>query len=330
MAIWSSLLMVLVLIGVAFLGIEVGGLDYFFGVIIPYVAIVALIVGFCYRVILWALSPIPFRIPLTGGQQKSLKWIKDNKFDNPSTLAGVIGRMLGEIFFFRSLFRNVKADLHEGGKLSYRREKWLWLFGLVFHWSLLIIIIRHLGLFTEPVPKLVGWMESLDGLFYFGYHAFFITDVCIILGVTFLFLRRVMIHQVKYISLPGDYFPLMLIGSVAITGILMRYIFKVDVTSIKELSTGLVSFAFTVPKDINVLFYIHLFLVSTLIAYLPFSKLMHAGGILMSPTRNLANTSRSIRHINPWNYPVDVHTYEEYEDEFREKMVAVGISVEKG
>ena len=61
----------------------------------------------------------------------------------------------------------------------------------------------------------------------------------------------------------------------------------------------------------------------------PFSKLMHMGGVFLSPTRNLANNNRAVRHINPWDYPVHVHTYEEYEDEFREKMVEVGIPVDK-
>ena len=77
------------------------------------------------------------------------------------------------------------------------------------------------------------------------------------------------------------------------------------------------------------IFYLHLFLVSFLLAYFPMSKLVHMGGVFLSPTRNLANDSRMRRHVNPWNYPVKVHTYEEYEDEFREKMKAAGIPVDK-
>ena len=49
----------------------------------------------------------------------------------------------------------------------------------------------------------------------------------------------------------------------------------------------------------------------------------------MSPTRNMPNDNRARRHINPWNYPVKVHTYDEYEEEFREKMKEVGLPVEK-
>lgn len=52
-------------------------------------------------------------------------------------------------------------------------------------------------------------------------------------------------------------------------------------------------------------------------------------GIFLSPTRNLSNNSRMKRHINPWDYPVKVHTYEEYEDEFRELMIEAGLPVEK-
>ena len=92
---------------------------------------------------------------------------------------------------------------------------------------------------------------------------------------------------------------------------------------------GLASFHPTVPEGIGVMFFIHFFLVCTLFAYFPFSKLMHLGGVFLSPTRNMPNDSRMVRHVNPWNYPVKVHTYEEYEDHFREKMIEAGLPVEK-
>jgi nitrate reductase gamma subunit len=75
-------------------------------------------------------------------------------------------------------------------------------------------------------------------------------------------------------------------------------------------------------------FLVHLLLICALAAYFPFSKLMHMGGIFLSPTRNLANDSRARRHINPWNHPVKTHTYAEWEDEFREKLVAAGMPLE--
>jgi nitrate reductase gamma subunit len=200
---------------------------------------------------------------------------------------------------------------------------------LAFHYAFLVVFIRHFRLFMEPVPGFVGLLESVDGFMELGLPRLMISGVVLLLAALYLFLRRVAVPQLRYISLAADYFPLFLIIALAGSGLLMRYFIRVDITSVKELITGLVSFRPTIPQGIGVIFFVHLFLLSVLIAYFPFSKLMHAGGVFMSPTRNMANDNRVSRHINPWNYPVKVHTYSEYEDEFREKMKEVGLPVEK-
>jgi len=328
MGISFSLFIVIALIMIAIIGAN-AGFYLFFGVVIPYVAFAVFLFGVIYRVVNWGRSPVPFRIPTTCGQQKSLPWIKNNKLENPSTTMGVVGRMALEVLFFRSLFRNTKFELREEGKLAYKWEKWLWLAALVFHWSFFVILVRHLRLFTEPVPFFVSFFEGLDGFFGFGLHSLYLTDIFILIAVTYLFIRRVVMPQVRYVSLASDYFPLLVIISIAFSGVLMKYIYRVDVVAVKELAMGLVTFNPVIPKEISAIFYVHIFLVSVLLAYFPFSKLMHAGGIFFSPTRNLANNSRACRHINPWNYPVKVHTYEEYEDEFRKVMKAAGLPLEK-
>lgn len=324
-----SFLVVAILIIVAFIGVKVAGLTYLFGVVLPYLAFLIFTVGMIYRVLKWSKSPVPFRIPTTGGQQKTLPWIKPSKLDNPSTGAGVIGRMLLEIFLFRSLFRNTRTELHPGPRLAYKWEKWLWLAGLAFHWSFFIVLIRHLRFFTNPVPSFLSIIESLDGFLQIGVPRLLMTGVILLAAVIYLLLRRFYIPQVRYISLPADYFPLFLIIGIASTGILMRYFTKVDIVGVKELTMGLVTFNPVIPEGIGTIFFVHIFLVSTLFAYFPFSKLVHLGGIFLSPTRNLANNSRMVRHVNPWDYPVKIHTYEEYEEEFREKMKMAGIPVEK-
>jgi nitrate reductase gamma subunit len=240
-----------------------------------------------------------------------------------------VGRMALEVLLFRSLFKNTKMEFREGPKVTYQWEKWLWLAGLAFHYSFFIIIVRHLRFFIEPVPGFVHLTETLDGFLQVGLPGLYITDLLFLAAVSYLFIRRVIIPQIRYISLPADYFPLFLFLGLGITGVLMRYFTKVDVVKVKELAMGLATLRPTVPEGIGVLFFIHLFLVCTLIAYFPFSKLMHLGGVFLSPTRNLPNDSRIHRHINPWNYPVKVHTYEEYEDDFREKMIEAGLPVEK-
>lgn len=329
MGIIFSFFAVIALIVIVFIGVQAANLNYLFGVVIPYAAFLIFLFGVIYRVLQWGRIPVPFRIPTTAGQQKSHPWIKTNPIDNPFTATGVLIRMAFEVLLFRSLFRNTKTELRDGPVLSYGSTKWLWLGGLAFHYTFLIILTRHLRLFFEPVPGVIKIIESLDGFFQVGAPVLYLTDLIFIAAVTFLFLRRVVIPQVRYISLAQDYFPLFLIFSIGLTGILMRYFLKTDVVGIKELTMGLVTFKPVVPNNINIIFYIHLFLVSTLFIYFPMSKLMHMAGVFLSPTRNLANNNRAEMHVNPWNYPVKVHTYEEYENDFREKMKAAGLPVEK-
>lgn len=329
MGLFFSLIVVLVLVGVALAGVEAANLQLLFGVYIPYLAIATFVIGFVLRVLGWAKVPVPFRIPTTAGQMKSFQWIKHDKYDNPNSGGQVIVRMLLEILLFRSLFRNTKAELRDGPRLAYSSDKWLWLAGMAFHWSFLIIVLRHLRFFFAEVPLFVQNIEGLDGFLQVGAPLLYITDVVIVAAATYLFIRRVVIPQMKYISLPADYFPLFLILGIAITGVLMRYFTRIHVVGIKELMMGLVTLKPAIPEGIGSLFYVHLFLVSTLLMYFPFSKLMHMGGVLMSPTRNLANNNRRQHHENPWNYPVKVHTYSEYEDEFRDKMKEVGLPLEK-
>ena len=110
MKIIIPLIAVIALVAIAWVGTGPLALYTVFGVVIPYLAIAIFIVGFIVRIVGWFRSAVPFRIPTTAGQQKSMPWIKQNKLDNPSSRAGVIGRMALEVLFFRSLFRNASTE----------------------------------------------------------------------------------------------------------------------------------------------------------------------------------------------------------------------------
>ncbi len=327
-----SFLAVIALILIAGLGSQIPGMQYFFGVAIPYLAIMLFVGGFVYRVIQWAKSPVPFSIPTTCGQGASLDFIKQDKLDCPTKTSEVVARMFLEIFLFRSLFRNTKSEIHDGPQITHESSKWLWLFALLFHYSFLVIVIRHMRLFINPIPSWLSAIEGVDSMLQIGAPTLYLSDVVLLGGLLLLFGRRLVNRQVRYISLNNDYFPLVLIFAIGLTGILMRYFLRtnIDIINIKNLAMGLVTFSPVITVKIGAIFYIHLFLVSTLLAYFPFSKLMHMGGVFMSPTRNMANDSRAKRHINPWNDPaIKPHSYAGYEDEFREFMVDAGIPVEK-
>jgi nitrate reductase gamma subunit len=325
-----ALVGVLVLVVAAALGGQAEALRPVFGIALPYAAIVVFLAGVSYRVVRWSLSPVPFRIPTTCGQQKSLSWIKAGYLESPYTTLGVVLRMMLEILLFRSLFRNTRSELRPGPKLVFGEDKLLWLGALAFHWSFLVIFLRHLRFFMEPVPKWVAALHYIDGFFQIGAPVLLITDVVVVAALCYLVARRIRKPQIRYFSLFTDYLALFLLLGLTLSGVLMRYFTRTDITAVKQLAIGLVTFSPVVPKEVGPIFFVHLLLLSALAAYFPFSKLMHMGGVFLSPTRNLANNNRMERHVNPWNYPVKVHTYEEWETEFHDKIAAAGLPLEKG
>jgi nitrate reductase gamma subunit len=183
--------------------------------------------------------------------------------------------------------------------------------------------------FLEPTPWLVTFLDSLDGFFQLTVPTFLITDAVITVALLYLLGRRLFDSRVRYISLPADYFALFLLLGVVVSGIFMRYITKVDLVKVKEFCIGLVTLQPVVGEGIGLPFFIHLTFVSALFAYFPFSKLVHMGGVFLSPTRNLANNNRMRRHVNPWNPEVEVHTYQQWEDEFKDKLQAAGIALDR-
>lgn len=306
------------------------GFQYALGMALPLFAVAVFVGGLVWRIVYWAKSPVPFAIPTTGGQEKSLDFIRPNRLDAPCTTAGVIGRMMLEVLLFRSLFRNTYADVRATGpRIIYFSSKWLWVFALMFHYSFLVIFMRHFRFFLEPVPLCLTWMEFLDGIMQVGIPRFFMTDAVVLIALGFLFARRLVNPRVRYISLMNDYFPLFVLLGLTGSGICMRYFDKVDIAQAKVFAMGLVRFSPQAVDGLGPIFFVHMTFLSVLLMYFPFSKLMHMGGVFLSPTRNLACNTRAVRHVNPWNTPTKFHTYAEYEDDFREAMDEAGLPLDK-
>ncbi|GAB4545944.1 MAG: sulfate reduction electron transfer complex DsrMKJOP subunit DsrM [Anaerolineae bacterium] len=198
----------------------------------------------------------------------------------PETEGGAVLRVLGDVLIFPNLF---KAD------------KFLWAGAWVFHVALFAILFRHLRYFTYPVPGIVLYMEPVALLF--GY----------IFGVAALYLlwRRLALPRSLYVSGLPDYFALFLLGAIAGTGIMVSYWAHVYLVDVKAFILGLLTLH-PVPPPLHPLFLIHYLLVLVLLLYFPFSKLLHAGGIIFSPSRNQPYQIQKPgkRYVNPWDYPV--------------------------
>ncbi len=195
----------------------------------------------------------------------------------PESEGGVIARLLGDVLIFPNLF---KAD------------KLLWVGAWLFHVALAAILFRHLRYFTYPVPELVLYMEPVA--LFFGY----------LFGVAalYLFWRRLALPRTLYLSKLPDYFALLLLGLIAGTGIMVSYWAHVYLVDVKAFVLGLLTLKPVAPPT-HPLFLLHFFLVLLLMIYFPFSKLLHAGGIFFSPTRNQPYKIQEAgkRYVNPWD-----------------------------
>jgi nitrate reductase gamma subunit len=229
-----------------------------------YFAAAVFAVGLVYRIRLYARTPAPLKIPTTPA---------------PVTQAGVLMRMAREVVFFESLFK---------------ANKWTWLFGWVFHLALLLILMRHLRYFTEPVWFWVAWVQP------FGLYSGF----AMLAGLAALWVRRVGVERIRYISAPSDHLMLALLIGIAASGLLMKFVAHTDIVSMKAFVLGLIYFDLQgIPADPVLL--IHLGLVLVLMIVFPFSKLLHAPGLFFSPSRNQVDNPRQKRHLASWAAALD-------------------------
>nr|MBL0712624.1 respiratory nitrate reductase subunit gamma [Desulfobacterales bacterium] len=210
-----SFLAVCLLALIAWVGSEVFGLRLLFGVILPYAAVVVFFVGFVRRMLDWTRSAVPFRIPTTAGQAKTLPWIPRNKFDSPFTTWEVVVRMFLEVVTFRSLFRNTKMKTSPDGRISYDQEVFLWVAALAFHYTFLVVLLRHARFFLEPLPLPFEILEKIDTFVQIGQPVISMSSFVLLGAVLYLFIRRLYVSNVRYISLASDFFPLFLIIGIA-------------------------------------------------------------------------------------------------------------------
>lgn len=224
-----------------------------------YVATAILVFGVAYRAYTYYKVPAPLKIPTTPA---------------PTTRTGVVFRMLREIVVFESLFKS---------------NKWIWLFGWLFHVCLFLVLARHLRYFTDPVW---GWVAFIQP---FGQYAAF----GMIIGLGGLWARRILVDRVRYISSPSDHLMLGLIVMIGLTGLGMKYVAHTDIISLKLFFLGLMRFDLN-PLPMDFFLAIHLLLIVSLMLVFPFSKLLHVPGLFFSPSRNQVDNPREKRHIAKW------------------------------
>ncbi len=224
-----------------------------------YLAAAVLLAGLAAKIVQYARSPSPLKIATTPA---------------PLTRGGAALRVAREVVFFESLFKS---------------NKWTWLLGALFHAALALVLLRHLRYFVEPVW---GWLVLVQP---FGTYAGF----AMVLGLAGLWVRRLLVARIRYISAPSDHLMLALLLAIGVSGLGMRYVARTDIVAVKAFFLGLMRLDWQ-PMPADTILLVHLALVALLMIVFPFSKLLHAPGVFFSPTRNQADDPRERRHLAPW------------------------------
>ena len=229
-----------------------------------YAATAILVVGVALKIRSYARTPAPLLIPTTPA---------------PTTTGGVALRLTREVVFFESLFKG---------------SKWTWLFGWMFHFALLLVILRHFRYFQQPVWDVIVFIQP------YGTYAGF----AMVAGLAGLWARRFLVDRVRYISTPSDHLHLALLIAVGLSGLSMRFVSPTDIVAVKAFMLGLMRVDIQ-PLPSDPLLLLHLALVALLMIVFPISKLLHAPGLFFSPTRNQVDNPREARHVAAWAAALD-------------------------
>ncbi len=224
-----------------------------------YLAFLLFVVGVARKIVIYGKTPAPLKIPTTPA---------------PTTKLGVVWRLTKEVTVFQSLFK---------------ANKWIWVFGWMFHVGLALVLLRHLRYFTEPVWF---WVDLLQP---FGKYAAF----AMLAGLAGLWARRFLVERIRYISSPSDHLMLALLIAIGSSGAVMTFFAHTDIVSLKAFVMGLMYFD-PQPLPGSAVLAIHLSLVIVLLVIFPISKLLHAPGLFFAPTRNQVDNPREKRHVDGW------------------------------
>jgi len=225
------------------------------GVVLPYVAVLVFLGGMIYRLSTWKklASPSMTLFPAPATEQ-------ENKLN-----------VIKEVLFFKSLFAG---------------DRVLWVFAWVFHAVLALIFVGHFRVFTGLIDATLAALGmSPEGIQAMSGSAGGAAGVLILVMVALLLVRRMTLQRAREITGGADYFALGLIGVIILTGNAMRFgPAHFDLTLTRDYFTSLATFSNVTAMQAleNNLFLLHMCLAFGLLMWIPFSKILHFGGIFFT------------------------------------------------
>jgi len=224
------------------------------GVVLPYVVVVVFLGGMIWRFRTWKKLAAP---PMT-------------LFPAPPDAAANTRNTIKEALLFPSLFKS---------------DRLLWVFAWVFHAVLALIFLGHFRVFTNADKLLMAVGMSEEAIQAMSGGAGGAAGVVILVAVALLLIRRMTLQRVKEITGVADYLALLLIGAIIITGDMMRFGGEhFDLALTRQYFAGLATFDNVLDAEAltHRLFVLHMCLAFLLILCMPFSKLLHFGGVFFT------------------------------------------------
>ncbi|MFC2085009.1 respiratory nitrate reductase subunit gamma [Bacteroidota bacterium] len=226
-------------------------MSFFVGAVLPYITIIIFLGGLTYHFLSWRKLPKP-KMTLTPAPKPGI----------PRFIA-----LLKETFFFKSLFKG---------------DKNLWIFSWIFHVMLVLVFVGHFRVLSWLPDRMLASMgmteENINTMSQISGGT---AGIIILLMLLVLLIRRLLTRRVREISMKGDFIALILVLIVLITGDAMRFISHFDLSQTREYFLGLVTFTSVNMPDNN-WFIAHYLFAQVLLMYMPFSKLLHFGGIFFT------------------------------------------------
>jgi nitrate reductase gamma subunit len=228
-------------------------IEYILSYITPYIAVIVLIGGVAYQMYRWRQrQPVPAHLSL---------------FPRPESRLGRLGDTLVDMFTMKGLLRV---------------DRLLWAGGFIMHVGLLLLILGHIRVVTD-FYFLWDWLDWGEGELHTFSAVAGVTAGLLFLIPLFYLLPRRFAGSVKWLSTPEDYFVLVLLVAIAVTGMHMRTVLEVDQHAMREFMQGLYKFSWKpVPESAGVSFIWHFALVQILMIYFPFGKLLHTIGSVLN------------------------------------------------
>lgn len=224
---------------------------YFAGVVLPPVTLTVFAAGMIYRFRVWWMLPTP----------------KLTLFPAPREGSDRVLSVFKATFLFPGLFKG---------------DKPFWAGAWMFHAMLALILVGHIRVVTD-FPRLWAFLGiDADTMSLVAGGS---AGILILAALIFLLLRRATVPHVREIAQTGDWFTLVLLLAVILSGNMIRFFDHFDLNLSRAWFAGIFTLQFTPPPPaLRGGFMLHYFFGQMLIMYLPFSKLLHFGGIFFSQT----------------------------------------------